>query len=207
MGSYRMFSMALLALPIVVLAAPPEKPGTQDVNVTNEPTVHVGNSVDVNVVNIADVDAAIVNEPTVQVGNTVDVNAYQAGDWNLTVGETPRDFVELTGHFRDTDGWVEIYQVPAGRRLVITDIYFIQRTYGGWINTISLNRNHESSACGIGSTTFMFTQLLGLTAGERNQVHFPLRTGYEFTSGERICVAQSGGGLIFHNLSGFETDA
>lgn len=196
---------SLLLVPGLLFAEPPEKSKTVDANVVNEPTVHVGSSVDVNVVNVPDVDAAIVNEPTVHVGSSVDVNAHQAGEWNLSVSEAARDLREFTGNFEPADGWVEIYQVPDGKRFVLTDIYFNQRVFGSWLNTISLNRNPAENVCGIGSNTFMFTHLLGLDAGERNQVHFPLQSGYEFTAGERICVAQSGGGLIFYNLSGFES--
>ena len=212
----------LLLLPGLLFAASPEKPKTIDANVVNEPTVHVGSNVDanvvnepivhvgsnvdVNVVNIPSVDAAITNQPTVHIGSSVDVNAYQAGEWSLSVASATRDLREFTGNFGSADGWIEVFQVPEGRRFILTDIYLNQRIYGAWHNTVSLNRNAASNVCGVGSSTFMYTHLLGLQAGERNQVHYPLKSGYEFTSGERICVAQSGGGLIFYNLSGFEVD-
>jgi hypothetical protein len=145
------------------------------------------------------VNAQNVNEPS--------VNAYQAGEWSVNVENEAKAVKTFTGKLEVADGWVQVYQVPSGKRLVLTDIYFNQQTFGGWLNTISLNRNASVDACGIGTTSLMITNVLGLDRRERNQVFFPLRTGYEFVEGERICLAQSGGGLIFYNLTGYETDS
>ena len=151
-------------------------------------------------------DVNVINEPTVHVGSSVEVNAYQAGEWTVNVETAAKAMKEFTGNLEVADGWVQVYQVPSGKRFVLTDIYFNQRIYGAWINTISLNRNTSDYDCGIGSNHVMITHILGLDGSERNQVFFPLQTGYEFVAGERICIAQSGGGLIFYNLSGYETD-
>ena len=168
--------------------------------------LYAANPKEVIVINTPDVDANIVNEPTVHVGSSVDVNAYQAGEWSVNVDTMTKAIKEFTGQFQSTDGWVQVYQVPSGKRFVLTDIYFNQGTFGDWLNTILLNRNSSANECGIGTTSFMKTHVLGLERGERNQVFFPLQTGYEFVEGERICVAQSGGGRIFYNLSGYETN-
>ena len=198
--------LALLLAPSLLQAASPDKPKPVDAFITNEPTVHVGSSVDVNVTNVPAVDAAVTNEPTVHVGSSVVVDAYQAGEWVLTVESAGTSLKEFTGNIQSTDGWVEVYQVPEGKRLVVTDINLNQRTYGSWLNTVQLNRNREVNPCGIGTTTFKYVHLIGLEDGGPNQVHYPLATGYEFTEGERICIAQSGGGLVFYNLSGYEVE-
>jgi len=56
--------MLLTVLLCLVVFAVPSNAGTKDVNVANEPTVHVGTMPDVN----------IGNEPTVNLGNTANVN-------------------------------------------------------------------------------------------------------------------------------------
>ncbi|MFN2108343.1 MAG: hypothetical protein ACK2UI_01655 [Anaerolineae bacterium] len=188
------FVSTIALITSVAQAAPPEK----DVNVVNTP--------DVNVVNTPNVNASIVNEPTVHVGSSVDVNSYQAGEWFVNVDNGAKAIKTFTGQLQSTDGWVEVYQVPSGKRLVLTDIYFNQGTYGDYLNAVSLNRNSSADACGIGSNFLMKMHVRGLDGHDINYVFFPLQTGYEFVEGERICVAQSGGGLIFYNLSGYETD-
>jgi len=165
---------------------------------------------DVNVVNTPDVNASVVNEPTVHVGSSVDVNAFQAGEWSVNVETMAKTLKEFTGNLQSTDGWVEVYQVPSSKRFILTDIFLNQRTFGAFNNAISLNRNDSVTECGIGSTSFMQTHTTGPETSDNTQVNrqvfYPLSTGYEFVEGERICIAQSGGGLIFYNLSGYETD-
>jgi hypothetical protein len=147
----------------------------------------------------------VVNEPFVKVRGPVEVDAYQAGEWYLEIGEVAKELKHLTGHFTVDDGWMEVYEVLTGKRLVLTDIYFLQRTYGDWHNTISLFTN-STNECGIGGSSLMYVKVRGAETTEQDFVHFPLSTGYEINEGTKICVAQSGGGLIFYNLSGYETD-
>jgi hypothetical protein len=150
------------------------------------------------------VQAAPDKTVSVNVINTPDVNV--ANSPSVIITDDARPIRTLTGSIASTDGWVQVYQVPEGKRFVLSDIYFHQRTYGDFLNTVSLNRNGSGIACGIGSTTLMHTHVLGLERGERDQVFFPLQAGYEFNEGERVCLAQTGGGLIFFNLTGYETD-
>lgn len=161
---------------------------------------------DVNVVNTPNVNATIVNEPTVNVGGSVDVNAHQAGEWSVNVENAANAIKTFTGQLEVADGWVQVYQVPSGKRFVLTDIYFNQGLFGDWLNSVLINRNSSAVECGIGTTFLMKMHVRGLEGHELNYVFFPLQTGYEFVEGERICVAQSGGGNIFYNLSGYETD-
>ena len=150
-------------------------------------------------------DVNVVNEPFVKVREPVEVDAYQAGEWVLEVGEVAKDLKYLTGNFDVDDGWVEVYEVPTGKRLVLTDIYFLQRTYGSFLNTVSLFIN-STNECGIGGSALMYVRVRGAEAVEQDYTHFPLSTGFEINEGTKICVAQSGGGLMFYNLSGYEMD-
>lgn len=158
------------------------------------------------VINKPDVDANIVNEPTVHVGSSVDVNAHQAGEWSVSVENTAKAIKTFTGQLVVADGWVQVYQVPSGKRLVLTDIYLNQGTFGGWLNAVLLNRNSSANECGIGTSSLMKMHVRGLDGHDINYAFFTLQTGFEFVEGERICVAQSGGGNIFYNLSGYESD-
>ena len=186
-------SVVALGLSVTQAAAAPK-----DVNVVNTP--------DVNVANTPNVNASIVNEPTVHVGSSVDVNAYQAGEWSVNVNNAANDNKEFTGRVEPTDPWLEVYQVPSGKRFVLTDIYLRQNVYSSFTNTVSLNRNDSSTECGIGTTTFLYATVRGADGHDIDYFSLPLQTGYEFVEGERICVATNGGGRIFYNLSGYETD-
>jgi len=185
----------IVLLGLVVFAGPAyAPPASRDVNVVNEPTVHVGTMPDVNI----DGDVNVVNEPN--------VNAYQAGKWSVNIESATKTMKEFSDVYPGGSGFRQVYQVPTGKRFILTDVYFNQMAYGPYSNVITLDRNDSETACGIGTNYVLWIDLSGPEGSDSYRVFLPLQTGYEFIEGERICLAISGGGNIFYNLSGYETD-
>ena len=151
-------------------------------------------------------DVKVVNTPEVNVVNTPDVNAYQAGEWSLNVDTAAKEFKQLYGRFIPTDGWVEVYQVPSGKQVVVTDIYLRQLILNSSSNLVSLMRGSSSNNCGTGGKNVIGARVNGGDGHEFNYFSLSLQTGYEFVEGQKICVATNGFGVIEYNLSGYETD-
>jgi hypothetical protein len=151
-------------------------------------------------------DVKVVNTPEVNVANTPDVNAYQAGEWSLNVDTAAKEFKQLYGRFRPTDGWVEVYQVPSGKQVVVTDIYLRQLTLNSSSNLVSLMRGSSSNECGTGGRNVIGARVNGGDGHEFNYFSLSLQTGYEFVEGQKICIATNGFGVIEYNISGYETD-
>ena len=144
-------------------------------------------------------DVSVVNEPN--------VNAYQAGEWSVNIGSSTKTMKRFFSPFPADSTWVQVCQVPSGKRLVLTDIFFNQTAAGDNNNAILLRRNFDADECNVASEDhFLQINLSGPDGSDNYRIFLPLQTGYEFEAGERICLSSSGGGNIFYNLSGYETD-
>ena len=124
----------------------------------------------------------------------------------MNIGSATKTMKYFWDTFGIGDGWFEVYQVPSGKRFVLTDVFFNRTDSGTPDNAITLHRNSPDDACGVGMTRVLWINLRGTASTANGLVFLPHQTGYEFSENERICLATSGGGTIFYNLSGYETD-